>query len=180
MLAAAIDKLSLHPRIRLIHNRQSPRTIKRRRRVLTGSLSSAELCWTVSGHAPTLACHISAHAAAVETHGIHEPPAEWHPATTPARKERVISHRADIETRDQFITLARVAQTTCGDIRAERLRVPLHHMSAQCGSGSVRAGNSGEITDTGGALAVFGDGELRIDLGGVGAWEVVRGHGATG
>jgi hypothetical protein len=53
-------------------------------------------------------------------------------------------------------------------------------MSAQCGSGSVRAGNSGEITDTGGALAVFGDGELRIDLGGVGAWEVVRGHGATG
>ena len=180
MFAAAIDKLSLHTRIRLIHNRQSPRTIKRGGRVLACILSSAELCWTVSGHAPTLARYISAHAAAVKAHGIHEPPAKGHPATTPARKERVISHGADIETRDQLITLARVTQTTRGDIRAERLRVPLHHMTTQCGASSVSARNAGEITSNGGALAVFGNGELRIDPSGVGAWEVVHRQGATG
>jgi hypothetical protein len=49
-------------------------------------------------------------------------------------------------------------------------------MTAQCGSGSVSAGNSGEITGTRGALAIFGDGELRVDPRGVGAGEVVGGH----
>jgi hypothetical protein len=52
-------------------------------------------------------------------------------------------------------------------------------MSTQCGSGSVSARNSGEITGNRGTLAVFGDGELRIDPSGVRAWEVVHRHGAT-
>jgi hypothetical protein len=53
-------------------------------------------------------------------------------------------------------------------------------MTAQCGSGSVSARNSGEITSTGGTLAVFGDGELRVDPCCVRAWKVVDGHARRG
>jgi hypothetical protein len=50
-------------------------------------------------------------------------------------------------------------------------------MTTQCGASSVSAGHSSEITGTRGTLAVFGDGELRVDPRGVGAGEVVGGHG---
>jgi hypothetical protein len=50
-------------------------------------------------------------------------------------------------------------------------------MTTQCGASSVGARYSGEITGTRGTLAVFGDGELCVDPRGVGAWEVIGGHG---
>jgi hypothetical protein len=50
-------------------------------------------------------------------------------------------------------------------------------MTTQCGASPVSAGYSGKITRNRGTLAVFGDGELRIDPRGVGAGEVVGGHG---
>jgi hypothetical protein len=53
-------------------------------------------------------------------------------------------------------------------------------MSTQCGSGSVSAGNSGEITGNRGTLTVFGDGELRVDPCCVRAWKVVDGHARRG
>jgi hypothetical protein len=53
-------------------------------------------------------------------------------------------------------------------------------MSTQCGAGSVSAGHSSEITGTRGTLAIFGDGQLRVDPRGVGAGEVICRHGATG
>ena len=73
------------------------------------------------------------------------------------------------EAAHQFVCVTELAHTAPSHVRAQRLVIALHQVLLQ------RASRG---------LAVFrvcaralGDSQLRIDPGGVGAWEVVGGHG---
>jgi hypothetical protein len=84
----------------------------------------------------------------------------------------VRSHAVCKEAAHKFVCVTELAHTAPPHVRAQWLVVALHQVLLQRASGGLTVFRV--------CTRALSDSQLRVDPSGVGAWEVVHRHGATG